>query len=213
MLTLPSRVRVTGGAKMMGGVVMGTNSEYLEESCWEDGECSNECEQCNNITDRCCVSCDGRVGCQYLCRTAKLQQEHERKSDDELIKLFGYWSEQDSRFLYAEDRVRALSGKLAAAEARCAVLLKSYCGECEFDPEICRGTEPEIECAARVMDGTPEAALLAELKELHKAVTWMKTTAEYFRYKAPEQIDGLRLIAAMAATSKAALKEVPPCSE
>ena len=199
---------------------MGTNSEYLEESCWEDGECSNECEQCNNITERCCISCDGRIGCSYLCRAAKLQQEHENKTDEELIKLFGDWSEEDIRYLYAEDRVKLLSGKLAAAitaaeqaEARSAVVLRAYCGECDYDPEICRGTEPEIECAARVMDGTPEADLLAELDEMRKAVTWMKTTAEYFRYKAPEQIDGCRLIAAMGATAKAALKEVLPCSE
>lgn len=63
----------------------------------------------------------------------------------------------------------------------------------------------------------------AQAAALRRAVEWMKTTGEYFRYKAPEQIDGNRLVAVMfataedalgkAATAGAALKEVPPCSE
>ena len=192
---------------------MDDNSEYLEESCWEDGECSNECEQCNNITGRCCVSCDGRIGCQYLCHIAKLQQEHERKSDDELIELFSDWAEEDGRFLYAEDRVRLLSGKLAVAnervdqaEARNAVLLNSYCGECDFDPEICRGTEPEIECAARlVMDGTPEAILLDRMHRMENALREIRDRCELRIQADDAHFENYY-------EAKDALEEVPPCS-
>lgn len=147
---------------------METNEEHLEESCWEDGECENECDRCNNMTDRCCISCESRIGCLYLCRAAKLQQEHELKSDEELIKLFGDWSEEDIRYLYAEDRIRSLSQQLAAANT----------------------TLQQAEARAAA---------------LRKAVEWMKQIGDYFEYKAPEQIDGCRLIGAMSATAKDAL--------
>lgn len=43
--------------------------------------------------------------------------------------------------------------------------------------------------------------------DLRKAVEWMKKVGEFFRYKAPEQIDGNKLTAAMFATAEDALSK------
>ncbi len=43
------------------------------------------------------------------------------------------------------------------------------------------------------------------VKELLKAVEWMKSIGDFFKYKAPEQIDATKLVASMYATAEEAL--------
>jgi len=49
--------------------------------------------------------------------------------------------------------------------------------------------------------------LQAQMALQTKALKWMKSTADYFKYKAPEQIDGIKVISAMSATAQEALSE------
>lgn len=48
---------------------------------------------------------------------------------------------------------------------------------------------------------------LAEVEKLRKAVEWMQSIAKFFEYKAPEQVNTLKLFLAMAATAEDALKK------
>lgn len=60
--------------------------------------------------------------------------------------------------------------RLEQAEASCAALIQGYCSDCDCDPEICRGTDPDMKCAVRALDGTAASALLAELQRYRGAL-------------------------------------------
>lgn len=51
--------------------------------------------------------------------------------------------------------------------------------------------------------------LKMQLAHQRKALEWMKKTGEYFRYKAPKQIDGCNLVGAMYAMAENALSTTP----
>ena len=73
--------------------------------------------------------------------------------------------------LKAEEQLSAhYKQKKEQAEAQAAFILAAYCDECDADSEICRGTGPEIKCAARELDGTGPAKLLAENKRMRDAL-------------------------------------------
>ena len=56
------------------------------------------------------------------------------------------------------------------AEAQCAALAESYCGECDYDHDICRGTQPDMKCAVRELDNSKSAQLLYRMKRMEDAL-------------------------------------------
>ena len=69
-----------------------------------------------------------------------------------------------------EKQLSAANERAEQAEAQAAFILAAYCDECDEDSEICRGTGPEIKCAARELDGTGPAKLLDENKRMREAL-------------------------------------------
>lgn len=92
-----------------------------------------------------------------------------------------YWREKaeqaESKLKYEKESADALLvlnksilRKAERAEAQCAYLIEAYCGECDYDHEICRGTQPDMQCAVRTLDDSASAKLLAELQRYREAL-------------------------------------------
>lgn len=79
----------------------------------------------------------------------------------------------------------------------------------------CQGKKTQIEQLydhiAKITQECNEAQ--AQGAVLKKAVEWMKSIGEFFAYKAPEQIDAVKLVGAMHATAMDALQSTPEAGE
>ena len=56
------------------------------------------------------------------------------------------------------------------AEENLAWVLQNYCDECDYDQEICRGTQPDVRCVVRVMDDSEGAAIIEQNRRMREAI-------------------------------------------
>lgn len=136
-----------------------------------------------------------------------------------------YWREKaeqaESKLKYEKESADALLvlnksilRKAERAEAQCAYLIEAYCGECDYDHEICRGTQPDMQCAVRTLDDSASAKLLAELQRYREALEYYAGGAKYVQRpdgKVPISDDGGAIArAALSASSSAPAGEGAP---
>ena len=137
--------------------------------------CEQTIKLLRNVTHQCIVLKD-HAGEKVYIDLAPIADKLESQAR-ELAEMQNALNLSNTRVnVWKEEKIKETQ-RAEQAEAQCAYLIEAYCGECDYDHEICRGTQPDMQCAVRTLDDSASAKLLAELQRYREAALSASSSA------------------------------------